>query len=546
MPHPSVRTILLSLSLATTIFFNQKLSAATPMQSPEKPKVIYPWLPDQKDGTYRNPILCADYSDPDVIRDGDDFYMTASSFNCTPGLPILHSRDLVNWTLINHAIDNLPDPRHLFDTPRHGEGVWAPAIRKHDNKFWIFFPMPDEGIYVTTAADPAGKWSEPHLLLEGKGLIDPCPLWDDDGKAYLVHAYANSRAKIKNILRVRPMAPDASSILGEGQIVYNDPENQPTLEGPKFHKFNGYYYISAPAGGVATGWQLILRSKNVFGPYEPKTVLHQAKTPINGPHQGAIVDTPTGEWWFIHFQEDEPYGRILHLQPVQWKDNWPLMGINQDANEIGEPVLQYKKPNITAKSEITAPQTTDEFDTDTLGLQWQWHANHKDDWASLSARKGWLRLQPLATTDNFSKEPNLLLQKFPAYVFSAETKLELTSTNPSMQAGLIIMGQKHAALVVERNDQGTQLSYLINNKKEATESLKSNTARLRVKVSAGGKCEFSFANQDGDFKPIGQPFQSVEGVWIGAKVGLFCRTLAPKPSDAHADFDYFRFSAPLP
>jgi beta-xylosidase len=542
MPNPSARTILLSLSLATTVFSNQKLSAATPMPSSDKPKVIYPWLPDQKDGTYRNPILCADYSDPDVMRDGDDFYMTASSFNCTPGLPILHSRDLVNWTLINHAITNLPDPRHLFDTPRHGEGVWAPAIRKHDNKFWIFFPMPDEGIYVTTAADPAGKWSEPHLLLEGKGLIDPCPLWDDDGKAYLVHAYANSRAKIKNILRVRPMAPDASSILGEGQIVYNDPENQPTLEGPKFHKFNGYYYISAPAGGVATGWQLILRSKNVYGPYEPKTVLHQGKTPINGPHQGAIVDTPSGEWWFIHFQEDEPYGRIVHLQPVQWKDNWPLMGIKQDANDIGEPVLQYKKPNVTAKSEITSPQTTDEFDSDTLGLQWQWHANHKDDWASLTARKGWLRLQPLATPDDFSKEPNLLLQKFPAYVFSAETKLELTSTNPSIQAGLIIMGQKHAALVVERNDQGAQLSYLINNKTEATESLKSNTARLRVKVTTGGRCEFSFASADGDFKPISQPFQSVEGVWIGAKLGLFCRSLDSKQTDGHADFDYFRFS----
>src|SRR5439155_9640228 len=152
----------------------------------------YPWTPDQGDGTFRNPILYADYSDPDVVRDGEDFYLVASSFNCTPALPILHSRDLVNWTIVNHALDNLPNPRGVFDKPRHGEGVWAPAIRKHDEKFWIFFPMPDEGIYVTTADDPSGQWSEPHLLIEGKGLIDPCPLWDDDGKAYLVHAYARS------------------------------------------------------------------------------------------------------------------------------------------------------------------------------------------------------------------------------------------------------------------------------------------------------------------------------------------------------------------
>jgi beta-xylosidase len=543
MHHRNLRPVYLSFTFLVTALnlSNKNLFAATPMQPPEKPIVNYPWLPDQNDGTYRNPIICADYSDPDVIRDGDDFYMTASSFNCTPGLPILHSRDLVNWTIINHAVNNLPDPRGLFDTPRHGEGVWAPAIRKHDNKFWIFFPMPDEGIYVTTAADPAGKWSEPHLLLEGKGLIDPCPLWDDDGKAYLVHAYARSRAGIKNILRVRPMSPDASTILGDGQIVYNDPENQPTLEGPKFHKFNGFYYISAPSGGVSTGWQLILRSKNVFGPYEPKTVLHQGNTPTNGPHQGAIVDTPSGQWWFIHFQEDEPYGRIIHLQPVQWKDNWPLMGINQDANEIGEPVLQYKKPNVTTKSEITAPQTTDEFADDTLGLHWQWHANHKDDWASLTARKGWLQLKPLATENDFTKEPNLLLQKFPAYAFSAETKLELTSTNPSIQAGLIVMGQKHAALVVARDGQSTKLTYLVNNTEEASESLPSATVRMRVEVKDRGQCTFNFAAPDGDFKPIGKPFQSVEGTWIGAKVGLFCRTLDPNQTNGHADFDYFRF-----
>src|SRR5947208_514641 len=185
-------------------------------------RIAHRWLPDQGDGTYRNPILCADYSDPDVMRDGDDFYLVSSSFNCTPGLPILHSTDLVNWRIVNYALKNLPDPRGVFDKPRHGEGVWAPAIRKHDGKFWIFFPMPDEGIYVSTADDPAGQWSEPRLLLEGKGMIDPCPLWDDDGKAYLVHAYARSRAGIKNILRVRPMAPDASKILGEGEIVYDD------------------------------------------------------------------------------------------------------------------------------------------------------------------------------------------------------------------------------------------------------------------------------------------------------------------------------------
>src|SRR6185312_14445846 len=208
----------------------------------------FPWQPDCGDGTYRNPIICADYSDPDVVRVGDDFYLVASSFNCTPGLPILHSKDLVNWTIINHALKNLPHPRYGEVQP--GCGVWAPAIRFHANKFWIFFPTPDEGIYVITTADPNGQWTEPHLLQAGKGLIDPCPLWDDDVQAYLVHAYAGSRAGIKHRLRVCPMAPDASRILGEGKIVYHEPEKHPTLEGPKFLKRDGWYYILAPAGGV--------------------------------------------------------------------------------------------------------------------------------------------------------------------------------------------------------------------------------------------------------------------------------------------------------
>ena len=197
-----------SPTLAAAVILSAAVVASAQTSAPATrpgPRIAYPWSPDQGDGTYRNPIICADYSDPDVVRDGDDFWLTASSFTCTPGLPILHSRDLVNWTIVNHAIDNLPDPRGVFNTVRHGEGVWAPSIRKHAGKFWIFFPMPDEGIYVTSADDPRKQWSPPQLLLEGKGLIDPCPLWDDDGKAYLVHAYAGSRAGIKNILRVRPI-----------------------------------------------------------------------------------------------------------------------------------------------------------------------------------------------------------------------------------------------------------------------------------------------------------------------------------------------------
>jgi beta-xylosidase len=493
----------------------------------------YPWVADQGDGTYRNPILCADYSDPDVIRHGDDFYLTASSFNCTPGLPILHSRDLVNWTIINHAVKNLPDPRYA--EVQHGGGIWAPAIRFHAGKFWIFFPTPDEGIYVTTADHPAGQWSEPHSLQAGKGLIDPCPLWDDDGQAYLVHAYAGSRAGIKHVLRVRPMASDGSRLLGEGQIVFNDPQRHPTLEGPKFLKRNGWYYISAPAGGVATGWQVILRSRHVHGPYEDRIVLAQRDTAINGPHQGALVDAPDGRWWFVHFQDAGVYGRITHLQPVNWENDWPLIGVDQDADGVGRPVFQFGKP---AAGAIRVPQTSDDFAGPRLALQWQWHANHRDTWYSLTARPGQLRLYPqfVARLD-FNQAGNLLLQKFPAREFSAGTELELPAGDAHLHAGMIVMGRAYAALDVQRGPHGYRVSHFKGG--ELLAEYAGKTPRLRVTVGEGGVCRLGVVHDDGTFHVMGPIFHTQPGHWIGAKIGIYCVTTDAAASSSYADFAHF-------
>jgi beta-xylosidase len=242
--------------------------------------------------------------------------MTASSFNHVPGLPVLHSRDLVNWTLKGYALKNLYPEEH-FKKVRHGGGVWAPSIRFHQGKFYIYYPDPDFGIYVITAQNINGPWSSPILVESGKGLIDPCPLWDDDGKVYLVHAYAGSRASIKSILVLKEMNKQGTRVTGDPVMIFDGHDTDPTVEGPKIHKRNGYYYVFAPAGGVSTGWQLVLRSRHVFGPYERKMVMHQGKSSINGPHQGAWVDTPSGENWFFHFQDKGAYGRIVHLQPSE-------------------------------------------------------------------------------------------------------------------------------------------------------------------------------------------------------------------------------------
>jgi beta-xylosidase len=517
-------------------------AAETVAAAPAAPVAAYPWVPGQGDGTYRNPIIFADYSDPDVVRHGRDFYLTASSFNCTPGLPILHSRDLVNWTIINHALPNLPDARYAEVRP--GEGVWAPAIRFHDGRFWIFFPTPDEGIYVTTARDPAGKWSEPHLLQPGKGLIDPCPLWDDDGRAYLVHAYAFSRAGIKHRLRVCPMAPDGSRLLGEGQIVFDQPQRHPTMEGPKFMKRDGWYYILAPAGGVPTGWQVALRSRNVYGPYEDKIVLAQGRTAINGPHQGALVDDPNGAWWFVHFQDAGVYGRIVHLQPVTWKDGWPLMGVEGGSNGIGEPVAHWPVPNSAHRQAQAVPQTTDDFDSRTLGLQWQWQANHQDDWFSLAARRGWLQLFPQRVPSaDLGKAPNLLLQKFPAEAFAVETLLDPSSLAVGNEAGLVVAGKTNAAIAVRRGAAGLTVVFRSGNEDPGSETPIGTFVRLRVDVTPGGVCTFSYADADA-IRTMGV-LHAGPGRWIGAKVGVYALTRDDPSHASHADFDYFHFFPPM-
>ena len=220
--------------------------------SAQKNYVSQVWVSDNKDGTYKNPILHSDYSDPDVIRVGEDYYLTASSFECIPGLQILHSKDLVNWTILAAALKRQPPFEH-FAKPRHGEGVWAPAIRFHKGEFYIYYPDPDFGIYRTSAKNPAGPWTDPILVSGGKGLIDPCPFWDDDGKAYLVHAFAGSRAGIKSLIIIKQMNTEGTKALDEGVIVYDGHELDPTIEGPKVYKRNGWYYLFSPAGGVATG-----------------------------------------------------------------------------------------------------------------------------------------------------------------------------------------------------------------------------------------------------------------------------------------------------
>ncbi|RVT71766.1 glycosyl hydrolase 43 family protein [Flavobacterium sufflavum] len=518
----------------------------------DKKNVSEVWVSDLGNGNYKNPVLYADYSDPDVCRVGKDYYMTASSFNCIPGLPILHSNDLVNWSLVNYALPKQP-PFEVYDKIQHGNGVWAPCIRYHKGEFYIFYPDPDFGIYMTKTKNPRGKWSEPVLVKSNKGIIDPAPFWDEDGKAYLGYALAGSRAGTKSVLMLCSMNAVATQANDDDIILFDGHEKHTTVEGPKFYKRNGYYYVFAPAGGVSTGWQLILRSKNILGPYEEKVVLEQGSTSINGPHQGAWVDTVTGEDWFLHFQDQGAYGRVVHLNPMSWKENWPVMGVDNDHNGIGEPVSEYKKPNVGATYSIATPPDSDEFNTPIQGLQWQWHANKQLVWGYPSAGMGYYRFNCIPKPNDFKslwQVPNILAQKFPAEEFTATTKFEFKPNFDNEEFGFVVMGRSYSSLAVKQIKGQLKLLQLSGNKadKENAETsteladLKSGTLYFRVKVQKGGKCQFYYSYDDKTYVKAGVEFTASEGTWIGSKIGYVALREGTINNAGYVNVDWFRMT----
>ena len=552
------------------------------------------WNPNLPGGKYKNPVINADYSDPDVCRVGNDFYMTSSSFACFPGLQILHSTDLVNWKIIGAALtDDYPVLPEFRGTNldwrkriQHGNYVWAPSIRHHDGWFYIYWGDPDQGLFMTKTQNPAGTWSKPVCVKPGKGMIDCCPLWDEDGKAYLSHGCAGSRAGVKSVLFVAPMSADGTTVTGPSRIVYDGHEDQPTIEGTKFYKRNGYYYIMSPAGGVKYGWQVILRSRNPFGPYEEYVGLAQGKSKINGPHQGAWIDTPSGEDWFLHFQDKHAYGRVVHLQPAKWVNDWLVIGDDRDGDGCGDPVTQWKKPALKA-TENVQPREDDEFSATDLGLQWQFEGPYSHYWYFCDANKSKLRLYGIQQPENYTNladMQNTLMQKFPAENFTVTSKLKFIpnpgNKNKGEEAGFIIKGLDYAAIKFVTTKEGCFMRFVkckdaMKGGKEVVETEmpmtlveqeKPYTQRyavddipqprhatqdiyVRAVVKSAGigngitsSTQFYYSTDGKKFTKIGSPFTVKEGKWIGAKVGYFnCRSSVSNDA-AFLDIDWIRFT----
>ena len=553
------RSIIFSLALTAALSASaQKAITKTGIAVSEQPYVSQVWNPDLGNGMYKNPVINADYSDPDVVCVGDDYYMTASSFNCIPGLPILHTKDLVNWELIGHAVTKL-QPKAVFDRPSHGNGVWAPCISYHNGEFYIYWGDPDYGVFMVKTKDPAGKWEDPVCVIPGKGMIDTSPLWDGDGRVYLVNGWANSRNRFASVITVRELNAEGTKAISDPVIVFdgNGTENR-TCEGPKFYKRNGWYWVMFPAGGVPTGFQVAMRSQSPFGPYEAKKVLAQGKSKINGPHQGAWIHTQYGEDWFMHFQDKEAYGRVVHLQPVTWKDNWPVMGKVPSKGYCGEPYETYKMPKAASHVNMN-PVESDEFNKPKLGLQWQWHANYQQ-WFGMPTSMGAMRIYTYKSNATIWNVPNLLLQKTPADNFTATAKLQLTAKDQGQMGGIIMMGLDYSALVVKRVGNEFELQQITCHMadKKGEEEVKvlatlkptsvdkidyqpaiHESVYMRMVVKAG-KMQFFFSKDGKKYEQVGDEFTMREGKWIGAKIGMVAKEPGGKANRGWIDVDWFR------
>jgi beta-xylosidase len=492
---------------------------------------------------YHNPVLYADYSDPDVIRDGNDFYLIASSFHFVPGIPILHSRDLVHWEIAGHAVQrlNMAPQYDMRDGTRYGGGVWAPSVRFHDGLFYIYFPTPDEGIFVTTAPSMTGPWSEPVAVIAGPGWEDPCPFWDDDETAYLVHSKLHAGPLI-----LHRMSPDGKTVLDSGKIIVQDPVHLPTLEGPKLYKRNGWYYIFAPMGGVGHGSQAVLRSRSIYGPYEYRIVLAQGKTAVNGPHQGGWVETSDGSGWFVHFSLRGAHGRIVYLEPVQWKDDWPVIGRAAPGETAGEPVAQAPLPVDVPGADSANIETSDEFSGATLSPMWEWNHNPDDSRWSLSERSGYLRLHATAAEDLLHAR-NTLTESMQDQSLEFTARLDVQHMADGGRAGLSLFDKSESYIGVSQTQGGQAVVFSVRGVDRARRPLRMKTVQLRARVE-GDTASYSYSLDEGrTFHALGEPVKLSFSWWKGARPALFSFNISPDAADAakagYADFDWAHYRA---
>lgn len=496
----------------------------------KKIDTLFPTHGDNGDGTYTNPIIASDFPDPDVIRVNDTYYMVNTTMFVFPGVTVLKSKDLVNWDYCSSAVPRFDFSKcyDLDSCSRYGHGQWATSLKYHNGKFYMLFITLDEGGFICSADKAEGPWKITHLP---KGFYDPGLFFDDDGHIYVAQGYSTiSITEVDSTFA--PISKD--SVVYVGDI-------RKGLEGSHVYKINGYYYMYSTYGG-RDGIQVALRSKNIYGPYEQKVVLRDTTPGVNfGVHQGALIQTQTGEWWTMLFVDGGAFGRFPSLQPVTWVDDWPMVGVN------GKGVVTYRKPNVGKTYPVTNMPTSDNFDSTTLGMQWAWNHNPDSTKWSLTERQGWLRLHTASVTENFMMARNTLTQRpFVNYDQSIPTlgitRMDVSHMQDGDIAGLASFGMPYGYIAV-KDSAGTKNIIVVNDGKVvATEALK-NTKIVYLRTIGSNKTgiatfEYSYDNET--YTQLGDEIHMRFDlrIFTGNKYCLF--NYGTKKLGGYVDLDWFK------
>lgn len=502
------------------------------------------YTPDNGNGTYSNPLMWGDWPDPDVIRVGDDFYLISTSMHYVPGSPILHSKDLVNWEMAGYAVDRYDeDPRYdMKGGTLYLNGSWANTLRYHNGKFYVGFCTPygwgiKDGHFSMCVADSIqGPWKR---TIFPEYLYDPGLFFDDDGKVYVVHGQGK--------LFVTELNEDALSvkskpveIWNKGFKSYDSLGGHFGMEGSHVYKINGMYYITCPAGGTE-GWQVCLRSKNIYGPYEHKVIMHDDGTyPPNGLHQGGLVQLKNGDWWFVIMQDRGPIGRVPHLEPVVWKDGWPMLGRAGDAKGV----VTYNKPDVGKIYSIKVPATSDEFNSPKLGLQWQWNHNPDNTRWSLKDRQGYLRLYGGYAPD-LKEARNSLTQRVQGPQSSAITEMEIGHMKDGDIAGLAVFESPYGFVGI-RQEGSVRRLVMVNDGKVIDSSAAIHASKVWLKARAtsdGYVASFSYSLDDAHFVSLGDSLHMGLGLpWTANRFVLFNFNTIPDSKAGYVDFNWFHFA----
>ena len=496
---------------------------------------------DQGNGMYRNPVLFGDYPDPDAIRVGDTYYMICSEMNYM-GMRILSSKDMVNWQFLGSVYERLPG-REYETMERYGRGSWAPSLRYHNGCFYIYFCTPEEGLFLARATDPAGEWTLTHIK-EVAGWEDPCPYWDKEGRAWL------SRSQLgAGPIYLHRMNDEGTELLDEGKIIfYGD-----GAEGPKWYDTEDGVLLLFPQGGTSMGWQMALRGPSMEGPFESMRICKQGETWINGPHQGALLDTPSGEWWFLHFSHCGVAGRVVYLEPVTWVDGWPRIGDPTDEPYCGQPVWMHKKPDLPEQPICCTP-TSDDFSSEKLGLQWFWNHNPVDERWSLSRKPGTLQLKGNKAEADIFAVRNMLTQRLIGASGFVTVRIDVSEMDIGQQAGLAAMGRDPFLYSVTKTEEGlyVTIDYKgdVSLKRQACHSgaeeewqhklfkgpIPGNEMYLRFSIQNLVELRLAYSLDGKDFTYLRHDAFLSECPWKGARIGLFTFR-----GDGWAAFNNFKY-----